>query len=233
MTENWMNVVQYSLQSVWVETVSVLPQIVVAVIILILGWLIGSTLKSLTKKVFASLKIDNALDAAGVDVITEKAGYKLDSGAFVGTLVKWFVIIAFFVAALDVLNLQQATEFLSTIVLGYLPQVIVAVLILFAGLILANLVEKVVQAGVKASSLGSPELFGRFSYYAIVLFTVLAVLNQLAIAPELVQMLFAGLVFALSLAFGLAFGLGGRDTAAHYLRHITGATQNDHHQHHG
>lgn len=177
--------------------------------------------------VFGTLKIDKALDAAGVDTLTERAGYKLNSGVFVGTLVKWFIIIVFFVAALDILNLNQATAFLSTVVLGYLPQVIVAVLILFGGFILASFMEKLVVAGVKATNVASPELLGKFARYAILIFTVLAALNQLAIAPELVQLLFAGLVFGCSLAFGLAFGLGGRDAAAEYLKKMSGGASND------
>ncbi|MAZ29710.1 hypothetical protein CL655_00285 [bacterium] len=227
----WTNVLSYSFQTIWVEFISILPQIVVALLVLIVGWLLGGVLKSITESIFTTLHVDKALDAAGVDSLTEKAGYKLNSGLFVGTLVKWFVIIVFFVAALDILNLHQATAFLSEIVLGYLPQVIVAVLILFGGFILAGFAQKMVVAGVKASSLGSPELLGKFSYYAIILFTVLAALNQLSIAPELIQMLFAGLVFGLALAFGLAFGLGGRDAAARYLTGVTGQGGSHRHGH--
>lgn len=232
---DWTEILRYSFQSVWVEFISVLPQIVIAILVLIVGWILGRILNTVVQSIFATLNVDKALDAAGVDTITEKAGYKLNSGLFVGTLVKWFVIIVFFVAALDILNLQQATAFLSNIVLGYLPQVIVSVLILFGGLILAGFAKKMVTAGVKASNLGSPELLGNFSYYAIVLFTILAALNQLSIAPELVQLLFAGLVFGTSLAFGLAFGLGGRDAAKHYLSTVTGKGGDVHahnHQHH-
>lgn len=231
----WTNVIQYSFQTIWVEFVTILPLIVVALLVLIVGWIIANILKTVVQRIFTTLNVDKALDAAGVDTLTQKAGYQLNSGAFVGTLVKWFIIIVFFVAALDILNLQQATAFLSNIVLGYLPQVIVAVLILFGGLILASFAKKMVVAGVKASSLGSPELLGKFSYYAIVLFTLIAALNQLAIAPEMMQMLFAGLVFGLSLAFGLAFGLGGRDAAGRYLNDITGkgsGGQGGHNPHH-
>lgn len=206
---------------------SIIPQIVIALVVLIVGWIIANLLKKVVMSVFGTLKIDKALDAAGVDTLTERAGYKLNSGVFVGTLVKWFIIIVFFVAALDILNLNQATAFLSTVVLGYLPQVIVAVLILFGGFILASFMEKLVVAGVKATNVASPELLGKFARYAILIFTVLAALNQLAIAPELVQLLFAGLVFGCSLAFGLAFGLGGRDAAAEYLKKMSGGASND------
>jgi len=231
---DWTEILEYSFQSLWVEFIQVLPQILIALLVLVVGWIIGGVLKKVVESVFATLHIDKALDAAGVDELAHKAGYGLNSGVFVGTLVKWFVIIVFFVAALDILNLQQATDFLSSVVLGYLPQVIVAVLILFGGLILASVAQKMVEAGVKASSLGSPALLSKFAYYAILLFTALAALNQLQIAPELVQLLFAGLVFGLSLAFGLAFGLGGRDSAAHYLKHLTGAgaSKQEHQQHH-
>lgn len=231
---DWTQVLQYSFQSIWVEFIQILPMILIAVLVLIVGWIIGGVLKKVVEQIFATLKVDKALDAAGVDELAHRAGYRLNSGAFVGTLVKWFVIIVFFVAALDILGLQQATAFLSNIVLSYLPQVIVAVLILFGGLILASFMKHVVSAGVKASSLGSPELLSKFAYYAILLFTALAALNQLQIAPELIQLLFAGMVFGLSLAFGLAFGLGGRETAAHYLKHVTGAQapREEHRQHH-
>lgn len=224
MQTDWTQILQYSFQSVWVEVVSILPQVVIALLVLIVGWILGGVLKGVTKSVFKTLKIDSALDAAGVDRISEKAGYKLDSGAFVGTLIKWFVIIVFFVAALDILNLDQATAYLAEIVLGYLPLVIVSVIILFGGFILASFVERLVVAGGRATSFASPQFLGKFAYYAIVTFTILAVLSQLQIAPELVQVLFAGLIFGLSLAFGLAFGLGGRETAAQYLRKMTGSS---------
>lgn len=231
MNSDWSQIIEYSFQTVWVQFISVLPQVMVALLLLVVGWVVGNILKKILIRVFKTLNIDQALDAAGVDVLTEKAGYKLDSGAFIGGLVKWFVIIAFFVAALDILNFDQVTAFMTQIVLGYLPLVIVSVLILFGGIVLASLVEKMVVAGGKATSFGSPHFLGRFAYFAIIIFTVLAALNQLNIAPELVQTLFAGLVFGLSLAFGLAFGLGGRDTAAHYLARMTGAKDNNQ-QHH-
>lgn len=223
---NWTQILQYSFQSIWVEFISVLPTIVVALLVFIVGWILGSALKKVVEGVFKTLKVDSALDAAGVDMITDRTGYKLNSGAFVGSLVKWFVMIVFFVAALNILGLDQATRFFNEVVLSYIPQVIVAVIILFGGLIVGSFVEKLVVAGGRATSFASTRFLAKFANYAIVTFTILAALNQLRIAEELVQMLFAGLVFGLSLAFGLAFGLGGREEAAHYLRKVSGR----HHQ---
>jgi hypothetical protein len=89
-------------------------------------------------------------------------------------------------------------------------------------MILASFVRKLVVAGGKATSFGSAEFLGAFAHHAIIVFTALAVLNQLSIAPELVQLLFAGMVFGTSLAFGLAFGLGGKDAAGKYVSEMTG-----------
>ena len=221
MTTEWVQVLQYSFQSLWIEVISFLPQFIFALIIVIIGWIVGGAFKHVIEKIFDTLRINSLLDAAGVDKLTERAGYKLRAGYFVGVLVKWFIIIVFFVAALDALNLDQVTVFFRDVVLGYLPQVIVAVLILFGALIVANVVDKSIEAGARASGFGSPEILGNFARYAIIVFAVLAALSQLQIAPNLVEMLFAGFVFAASLALGLSFGLGGRDAAARYIEKTT------------
>ena len=221
MAIDWVQVLQYSFQTIWVQVVSLLPQFVFALIVVIIGWLIGGAVKHLIERIFTALKVNQLLDAAGVDKLTERAGYKLKAGAFVGALVKWFIIVVFFVAALDALNLDQVTVFFRDVVLAYLPQVIVAVLILFGAMIVANVLHKSVEAGARAAGFGSPELLGNFARYAIIVFAILAALSQLQIAPNLVQMLFAGFVFATSLALGLAFGFGGRDAAARYIDSAT------------
>jgi hypothetical protein len=221
MREDWLPLLEYSFQTVWVQVTNLLPEILVAFVLVVVGWLVGGAAKKIIERVFASLGVNNLLDSAGMDTLTKRAGYKLNAGAFVGGLVKWFVIIVFFIAALDVLNLEQVMVFFRDVVLGYLPQVIVAVLILFGAMIVANVVDKSVVAGTRAAGFTSPEILGTFARYAIIVFATLAALNQLEIAPELVQMLFAGFVFATALALGLAFGLGGRETAARYLESLS------------
>lgn len=229
MNTDWVQVLQYSFQSLWIEVVSFLPQFLFALLILVVGWIVGGVLKHVIEKIFSTLKVNQLLDAAGVDQLAERAGYKLNAGTFVGSLVKWFVIVVFFVAALDVLNLDQVTVFFRDEVLGYLPQVIVAVLILFGAMIVANMLHKSVEAGARAAGFRSAELLGNVARYAIILFAVLAALSQLQIAPNLVEMLFAGFVFAASLALGLAFGLGGRDAASRYVDSVTTKGSSSHH----
>ena len=231
MTTDWMQVLQYSFQSLWIELIALLPQFVFAIAILLVGWLLGGALKHIIERIFTTLKVNDLLDAAGVDKVISKTGYELKAGAFVGALVKWFTIVVFFVATLDILNLDQVTIFFRDVVLSYLPQVIVAVLILFGGMIVANILHKSVEAGARAAGFNAPEFLGSFARYAVIVFAVLAALSQLHIAPALVEMLFAGFVFAASLALGLSFGLGGKEAAGRYISSVTEKKDSDSHNH--
>lgn len=222
MFEGVMESLQDAFVSMFYEVMTFLPTLAIALLVILAGWLLGGVLKRVVVKVFRTMKVNDLLSSAGVDALAERAGYPLKAGVFVGTLVKWFVIAVFFVAALDIIGLTQVTEFVREVVIGYLPHVIVAVLILLVASIVAHFASTAVVAALRTAQVNKPEMFGKVAYYAIIVFAVLAALNQLKIAPELVQMLFAGLVFASALALGLAFGLGGRETAARLLDKVSG-----------
>ena len=213
--------IEQSMTALWVDVMSFIPQLIVAVLVLILGWVIGGMLSGLVRKAFRFFHINDALDKAGVDSLSKKAGYSFRPGHFAGTLVKWFIFLAFAIVAFDILNLQEVTVFMREVVLGYLPQVFVAVLILFAAMVIANVADKSLVAMLRTSGSKKPEFFGRIAYYLVIAFAIMAALNQLQIADELVQTLFMGIVFALSLGAGLAFGLGGRDAAGRYIDRVT------------
>ena len=221
MNTNWTEVLQVSFQGMWLEVTALTPKLILAAIIILLGIITAAVLKKFVRTVADRLQIDAALAAAGLTTYTEKTGYSLNVGGFIGTLIKWFVLVLFFVVALDVLGLDEATTFLRDVVLGYLPNVIVATIILFGAIVIANAVSKSIRVAAEAARVQHALLLSKFAKVAIIIFAILAALNQLKIAPELVQMLFAGVVFALSLALGLAFGLGGKSTAAAYLDRYT------------
>jgi hypothetical protein len=215
----WADVLNGSLQSLFWGLVQFVPTLVVAVLIFIIGWLVGAGLGRLVAQVIASLKVDHALRVAGVEKVVERAGFTLNSGKFLGELVKWFFIIVFLVASLDVLGLTDVTAFLRGVVLTYIPQVIVAVLILLVAAVLAEAADRVVSGSARAAGLGAAGLLGTLARWAIWVFAVLAALDRLGITP-LVQTLFTGVVVALALAFGLAFGLGGQAAASRYIERI-------------
>jgi len=215
----WADVLNQSLQSLFWGMVQFIPNLVVAIVIFVIGWLVGAGLGRLVSQVIAALKVDQALRAAGVERIVERSGFSLNSGAFLGALVKWFFIIVFLVASLDVLGLTDVTAFLRGVVLTYIPQVIVAVLILLVAAVLAEAAQRVVSGGARAAGLAAAGLLGTLARWAIWIFAILAALDRLGISP-LVQTLFTGVVVALALAFGLAFGLGGTKAAEKYIDKI-------------
>lgn len=220
LLETWGDVLTQSFQNLWIGVISYVPQIILAILIFILGWVLGSVLGRVISQMAKTLRLDSALASAGVGDLVSRAGFRLDSGAFIGGLVKWFFIIAFLVAAFDVLGLAQVNDFLQNIVLSYLPQVIVAALVLIVAAVVADMTEKVVIGSAKAVEMKHAPFFGRVARWSIWVFAIIIALSHLGIAPAFMQILFTGIVVMLALAGGLAFGLGGRDTAASLIEEV-------------
>ena len=216
----WADVLIRSFQNLFYGVVAFIPNLVVAIVIFIVGWLVGVGLGRVVKQIIDALRVDNALRSTGIERLLSRAGFELSSGKFLGFLVEWFFIIVFLVAALDVLGLTTVNLFISEVILGYLPQVIVAVLILLVAAVVAEAAERVVVGSAKAASLRAAGFIGKVTRYSICIFALLAALAQLNVATAFVQTLFTGVVIAVSLAVGLSFGLGGQQSAARYLEHL-------------
>lgn len=216
----WSEVLTGSMQDLWRGVVDFVPNLVVAVIILIIGWVIGAIIARAIEQVFRAIKVDDALKKTSIDDALARGGMRLNSGAFVGGLVKWFIIVVFLIGAFEVLGLQQVNGFLQEVVLGYLPQVIVAVLVLLVAGVVGDVMDKVVVASARAAHFRSAALLGTVARWAIWVFAILVALAQLGIATPFVQTLFTGVVIALALGFGLAFGLGGQDAAARFIEKV-------------
>lgn len=197
-----------------------LPKFVLAVVIFIAGWVIGSVLGEVIEKIVKSLKVDGILESAGARGLVSKAGFNLNSGAFLGGIVRWFVVIGFLVAALDVFQLQAVNVLLTSVVTQFIPNIAIASLILIVGAFLADLVRKVMAGAAKAVEAKASGLVGGIAYWAIWAFSIIAALMQLHIADQILSTLVTGLVAMLSIAGGLAFGLGGKDAAARYIEKL-------------
>lgn len=212
--------VQGSFYDLWYTVAMFLPRILAAVVVFIIGWVIATVLYRIVVEVVKVLKVDEALKSAGVHEAAKDAGFSFDAGKLLGTLVMWFVALVFLVASLEILGLNTVTIFLERVVLLYLPQVIIAALILILGAIVADVVRKLVIGSAKAAGAHAANFAGTVAKWAIWIFAVLAALDQLGVASVFIQTVFTGLVISLSLAFGLAFGLGGKDAAARAIERV-------------
>ncbi|MBI4133089.1 hypothetical protein HY478_00585 [Candidatus Uhrbacteria bacterium] len=223
----WGDVVQSSFQSLWLGFSGFFPKFLGAVVIFLVGVLVAAALRSLIVRLAGLLRLDALAEKLELKGSLAKVGITLKIGELIGWLVKWFVMIAALIAATDILDWPQITDFLRQVVF-YIPNVVIAVVILLAGILLANFVRNVVHQTVKAGGLVSADFLAGISRWSILLFTFMAALVQLRIAPELIQMLFAGLVAMLALAAGLAFGLGGKDAAGRFIDRLRKEISADH-----
>lgn len=228
--QTWTGVLQNSFADIWSGVFDFLPKLIIALVIFLVGWGIGVVLDKVVAQIIKSLKVDNALRKVRVEEFVQKAGFRLDSGMFVGGLVKWFVVVVFLVAAFDVLGLSQVNLFLQQVVLIYLPKVIVASLIILAAAVIAEAVQKVVSGSAHAAGISSANLAGVVSKWAIWIFAILIALDKLGIIAPFVQTIFMGIVVAIALALGLSFGLGGQEAASKFIDKIKEDIANRHHQ---
>jgi hypothetical protein len=220
LIQSWSQVFLLSLQGLWYGFVETFPRILLAIIIFIIGWIVATTIGKLIMMGVDALKLDKTFKNTGLDEALARAGTKLHIGKIFGELVKWFIVVVFLVASLNLLHLDQVTMFLQQ-VLAYLPQVIIAALILVAGTVLADFVRRLVSGSAAVANIRSSKMLGSIAYYAIWILSMVTALDKLGIFGYFGQILFTGLVVMIALAFGLAFGLGGKDVAARWLSRLS------------
>ncbi|MBL8030388.1 MAG: hypothetical protein JNN11_04010 [Candidatus Doudnabacteria bacterium] len=209
-----------SLTDLYQRIIWVLPNVLAVIIVLILGWLLGSILSGLVHKILSSIKIDNLANQLGLGQLSEKTGKKLSLAGLGAWVVKWFFFLGSFIAAAEILGLRQVSEFLYEGVLTYAGQVVVAMAILLLGVLAANFFSGIVSSSVKASGLHSSQALGAITRWAIVSFSIIAALSQLQIATEFLHDLFRAIVAMLAIAGGIAFGLGGKEHAKKVLDEV-------------
>lgn len=219
-TQPWSDVIVTSFQGLWEGVIAFLPQLIMSIIVLLVGWIIAVTLGKLASQIVDFFKVDKILQKTGIEEPLARGGIRLNAGLFIGGLVRWFFLVVFLVASVDILGLDQVNAFLRDIVLLYLPNVIVAAIILLAAALLGEGLQKLVVTSSKAARLASASFLGGVSKWAVWFFAILAALYQLGIAGPFVQALFTGFVAMLAIAGGLAFGIGGKEAAAKFIEKL-------------
>jgi len=203
----------------WQRIVGFLPNFLAAIIVFIVGWIISVWIKKLIVKILNALRIDKFFERSGWREALEKAEIKVSVSDFCGEIIKWILVIIFLMASVEIVGLSQFSEFLGKI-LAWLPNLIAGVIIFIVAVVAADILGKITKASAKkigTTYLGIVEGIVKVSIYV---FAVFAILLQLGIAKELVNAIIYGVIFALSLGFGLAFGLGGKDAVAKFIEDL-------------
>jgi hypothetical protein len=224
VVQSWTDVVVGSLQNLWMGFAAFVPNLIGAIIVLIVGLLVAAGLGAVIEKVFEAIKLDSFLAKLGLSPYFERAGLRLRGARFLGRLVYWFIVIAFLLAASDSLGLYALSDFLKS-VLAYLPNVIAAVLIMLAAVVVGNFLKKLVTASVMGAKLHAAHFLGTLTWWVIVIFGLLSALVQLDIASSIINTIITGVIAMLALAGGLAFGLGGKDYASNLITKLRSHTE--------
>ena len=221
LIQSWGEVFSQSFVGLWYGFVSFVPNLLGALILFVIGWIVGPIVGRAISQLFAMLKLDKLFESAGASNFLNRAGLRLNVSGFIGGVVKWFIIIVFLMASLQIVGLTQVNDFLREAVLYYLPKVIIASLVLVIATVLADAMKKLVSASAQAANIRSAKMLGSITLYAIWIFAFIIALSELGIATAFMQILFTGFIAALAIALGLAFGLGGKEVAGRAVEKLS------------
>lgn len=216
---NWFDATLFSLEKTWQGFLIFLPNLLGSLLVFILGWLISQGIGQLVIKLLNLLRINQFFDKFGWRESLEKVNIKFDASEFFGNLIRWSLIVVFVMASAEILGLYQLSDFLAMI-LSYIPNIIVSALIFIVAIIIADFLERIIRGGAQKSGILHARLFGEIVRWAILVFAGIAILLQLGVATTIINTFVIGFVAMLSLAGGLAFGLGGKDEAREIIKNI-------------
>ncbi len=216
---DWLSVIQPFLQ----QLITFIANLVVAIVVFIIGYLISVGIGRLITEILKSVKFNKLFEKEGWRKALQKANVEVDPSEFIGAIFKWVFVIVSLLLAVDVLKLTSFAGFLTE-VLFYLPNVIVAVLVFTVAIVISDIVEKVVRATVERLRVGSGFIAASIVKWAIWVFAFFLILDQLLPSSLLVKTLYTSIVYgiigALALGIGLAIGLGGKETAGKIISDI-------------
>jgi hypothetical protein len=209
-----------SLRNSWNEIVAVLPDVILAVALLLVGWLVARFLRRQSVRVLRRLRVDELAERSGFDDYLVRGGVDLTAVTLIAGTIYWLVLASVFLILLDALGLPAADVLLGRLG-AFIPNLVVAVGILVFGTLLARIAGGLVFGYL--SNIGSPAaaVIGAVTRYALLMFVLFMAAEQLAIRSEVLVSGFQIAFAAVCLAAALAFGLGGRDWAAQVIARYT------------
>jgi hypothetical protein len=201
------------------EIATSLPKIIGALLILLLGWIIARLLKKAIIRLLLLVRLNSLSEKVGIEKFLKEGGLKKTAVDLIGSLFYWIIMLTVILAVFNSLQLTSAQELFNSIIL-FIPNIIVALVILLFGLYAARFIANVLSSSLKNMNDKTAETIEKIAYFSIVIFTVFLVLGQLKIAQDIITNAFILVFGAICLAFGLAFGLGGKESAAEVLKNI-------------
>jgi mechanosensitive ion channel-like protein len=216
MIQDWGTAIFNALSNAVNLILTFIPRLIGFLVILIVGLIIAALVERALTFLLRKVGFDRMSDRIGLTRFEQRMGVKMDAAGVLGKIVYWFIVLIFLVPAADALGVPAVSNILNQLV-AYIPNVFVAILVLFLGALAGTVVADLVRGTVASANIGNPNIFAGIARWAIIGFAALVALEQLKITPDLINELFGAIVLALAIAFGLAFGLGGQEAARRWL----------------
>lgn len=215
-TMEQLNVFIESFREFWRQLSNFLPQIFAAFVLVIAGWLIAKIARKGIIKLLKLIKVDELSEKSGVEDFLIQGGVKYTAVTLIANIVYWFILFTVLLAVLNSLGLQAAAELFNKVIL-YIPNVVIAILVIIFGTLFAKFIRGVTNTYLNNIGISGAELVSNIAYWAVLVFVVSLSLEQLSIGGQILTSAFQIAFGELCLALALAFGLGGREWAAHIL----------------
>ncbi len=217
---SFLEIIQPALRGV----VEVIANLILAIIVFTIGYLISVGIGKLVTEILKSVKFNKLFEKEGWKKAMQRAEIDVDASGFIGAIIKWVFVVVSLLVAVDILKLTEFAGFLTS-VLDYIPRVIVAILVFVVAVIISDIIEKIVRVAVEKMKVGYGYLASSIVKWAIWIFTIFLILDQLLPTSLLIKTLYTGIVYgvigALALGIGLAIGLGGKDTAGKIIENLS------------
>ena len=199
--------------------IGISPAIFWAILVFFIGWFISKWIGQIVAAFLSKIRLNQVLKRMGLEEALTKIDARLNAPKFFGEIVRWFFVVLFLMAVSEILGLTQFSQFLEKAI-GYYPNIFIAALIFVVAVFLADFSQKIVVGTLEKEKITYSRFLGRAIRWIIWLFAILAILYQLQITPSLILAILLGMVATISIALGIAFGLGGKDLAAKILKEL-------------
>jgi small-conductance mechanosensitive channel len=205
--------------AVWAKVAVFIPNLIVAMVLVLLGFVLAKLLDTLLSKVLAKIGLDRLMAGTGLTKLLARVGIQVPVSTLIGKIIYWFVLLVFLVSAVDQLGLERVSATLDVLAL-YVPKVFGAALILLAGVLAAQLLSGLVRGAAEGVGLEYANGLARIAQWLIIVISLSVAIGQLEVKTELLNSVIAIVLISVGAAVALALGLGSRQIAGQILAGI-------------
>jgi hypothetical protein len=205
-----------SFTEAWHQTIAVAPKVVAMLVVIVIGYVIARFIGKAATTLAEKLGLQNAADQSGLADSMQRMGIQRNVPGIIGTIVFWLLMLVFLMAGFNILGFPAVSDAMQVVV-DYIPNLLVATVMIVVGLLVASFLRGVVATSADRVGLSYAEYLANGCYYVFALLTFIAAFNQLGVQFALLEQLILISFGAVAVGFGLSFGLGGRDVMAGIL----------------